>query len=265
MNSNDLDAFIKAFEPTQADMGATIITQGEEGDFFYLIGDGEVSFHVDGNNVGSAKKGASFGELALLYSSPRAATVKSEADPTKLYRVDQQTFRSLLQKQTKIMEAQKLSLLRNIDFLEEINEFDLKRLGDAMAPILFEKGDVFVKKWAEGDAFYILQEGEVEVTNISVGATKFEDCTLKPGDYFGERALITNEPRAADVAAITKGTAFSIDKSTFEIVLGKFSRLIMKAQDKRIMVRIFAEHLNVNLDFFFVLIGHCRQFVLLAS
>ena len=238
MNPKDLDAFVSAFEPTQVAKGVSIINQGEEGDYFYLIGDGEVSFHVDGVDVGNAQKGASFGELALLYSSPRAATVRSEAEPTRLYRVDQKTFRSLLQKQTKIMEAQKLNLLKAVDFLKDIGEFDMKRLGNAMAPILIDKGDSFVRKGAAGDAFYILQEGEVEVTNISVGTTKFEDCVLKPGDYFGERALITNEPRAANVSALTKGTAFSIDKQTFEKVLGKFSRLIMKAHDKRIMVRI---------------------------
>ena len=60
------------------------------------------------------------------------------------------------------------------------------------------------------------------------------------GDYFGERALITSEPRAANVIGVTKGTAFSIDRSTFEKVLGDFSKVIMRAQDRRKLVS-FAE------------------------
>jgi cAMP-dependent protein kinase regulator len=237
MNTKDLKVFIDAFEPTQVKKGVQIIQQGDQADFFYLIGEGEVSFHVNGVDVGNAAKEASFGELALLYACPRAATVRSEADQTKLYRVDQKTFRSLLQKQTKIMEAQKLTLLGSVDFLKDINEFDMQRLGRAMAPNVFEKGDCLVKKGDKGDEFYIIQEGEMEVTDISVGSTTFDDIVLKAGDYFGERALATNEPRAANVSALTKGTAFSIDRNTFEKVLGKFSRLIMKAQDKRILVR----------------------------
>jgi cAMP-dependent protein kinase regulator len=185
MNPKELDSFIKAFEPTQVAKGVKIIEQGDPGDFFYLIGEGEVSFQVNGAGVGNAAKGASFGELAPLYACPRAATVCSEADPTKLYLVDQKTFRALLQKQTNIMEAQKLTLLGSVDFLKDINEFDMKRFGRAMAPSVFGKGDCLVKKGDEGDAFYIIQEGEMEVTNISVGSTNFDDITLKAGDYFG--------------------------------------------------------------------------------
>jgi len=48
--------------------GSIIIQQGNIGDFFYVVDDGHVSFSVDGNHVGSCSRGASFGELALLYN-----------------------------------------------------------------------------------------------------------------------------------------------------------------------------------------------------
>ena len=46
-----------------------IIRQGDIGDYFYVVEQGEIGFYVDGNLVGSCKKGACFGELALLYNS----------------------------------------------------------------------------------------------------------------------------------------------------------------------------------------------------
>jgi cAMP-dependent protein kinase regulator len=236
LTPSELTAFIDAFEPFEVAKGANIITQGEEGDYFYILGEGKVTFLVQGNDVGNGDTGATFGELALLYASPRAATVRAEAEPTKLFRVGQTTFRSLLQKQTKIIEDEKEQLLRSINFLSEIDEGDMKRLGRAMAPKIFEAGHCLVRKGEEGDAFYIIQEGEMAVTDISVGSTKFADITLKAGDYFGERALATNEPRAANVTATTTGTAFSIDRTTFEKVLGPFSRIIMKSQDRRCLV-----------------------------
>lgn len=235
MAESDLPAFIDAFEPIEVAQGSNVINQGERGDYFYVIGNGSVTFLVNGDVVGTAEAGGSFGELALLYSAPRAATVVAQSAPTKLYRVGQKTFRSLLQKQTKRKASEKMKLLKSVDFLSEISEFDLKRLGQAMALNTFEVDDCLVKKGDEGDAVYILHEGEVECRDISVGATKFASVTLKAGDYFGERSLATNEPRAANIVATTKGSAFRIDRTTFEKVLGKFSRVIMKSQDRRIM------------------------------
>jgi cAMP-dependent protein kinase regulator len=237
MDSNDLPIFIDAFEPLKVKEGEHVITQGDKGDFFYIVGEeSRVAFEVNGKRVGEAGEGGSFGELALLYACPRAATVIAISPETKLYRVGQKTFRSLLQKQTKRKEAEKMKLLQAVDFLSEIGSFDLKRLGRAMTLITFEPGDCLVKKGDEGDAFYIVHKGQVNVTDISVGSTKFDDVTLEPGAYFGERALATNEPRAANVIAKTKGSAFQIDRKTFEKVLGKFARVIMKSQDRRIMV-----------------------------
>lgn len=238
MSPADLSAFVNAFEPCEVAKGTPIFKQGKKADYFYVIEEGRVSFFVDGEKVKESEKGGSFGEIALLYKCPRAATVIAESEPTRLFRVDQKTFRSLLQKQRKVLQKKKMQLLESVDFLKEIDAIDMKRLGSAMTPKDFEPGDCLVKKGDEGDAFYIIKEGEVKVTDISVGSTTFDDVVLKEGDYFGERALATKEPRAANVTATTKGTAFCIDQKTFEKVLGKFSRVIMKAQDRRVMVRI---------------------------
>jgi cAMP-dependent protein kinase regulator len=234
----ELDTFVQAFEPFEISKGMAVIYQGEKGaDYFYVISEGVVSFEMNGNIVGMAGAGKSFGELALLYTCPRAATVYAAAERTGFFRVDQRTFRSMLQKQTKKSGALKLKLLRSVDFLKELDESDIKRLADALTPRTFKEEDVLVRKGEEGDAFYILQEGEMKVSDISVGNSDFDDIILKPGDYFGERALATYEPRAANVTALTEGVAFSIDRMTFEKVLGKSSRLIIKFQDRRLLVR----------------------------
>lgn len=102
-----------------------------------------------------------------------------------------------------------------------------------MTPRVFEKDELIVKKGTIGDAFYVLQEGKVICCDISVGSTAYEDQTLGPGEYFGERSLATAEPRAANVKGLTKGVAFSIDRDTFEKVLGSMSSLIDRAQDVR--------------------------------
>ena len=65
---------INAMKADTVPSGTVIIQQGEVGDYFYVVEDGNISFAVDGNHVGACQRGASFGELALLYNCPRAAT-----------------------------------------------------------------------------------------------------------------------------------------------------------------------------------------------
>jgi Ca2+-binding EF-hand superfamily protein len=86
--------------------------------------------------------------------------------------------------------------------------------------VTFEQGDVIMRQGMEGTMFYVIETGEVEVTV----RTAFEDPLTTPPDYlgavinilgphnyFGERALITHEPRAASVRATQKTRCFAFD------------------------------------------------------
>lgn len=238
MDSKDLGELVQSFEHIEVAKGVKIVTQGHTGDYFYIVGhDSIVSFEANGVKLGEAEDGGSFGELSLIYSCPRAATVVAMSSPTDLFRVNRKSFKSLLKKQIKSSSAQKIKLLEDVDFLSGMSEFDRITLSRAMTPVVFQPDTVLVKKGEEASAFYIVHEGELKVTEISVGGTKFDDMTIGPGDYFGERSLATKEPTAGNVVALTKGFAFRIDRKTFEGVLGDFHRVIMKAQDRTILVR----------------------------
>lgn len=237
LNFADEQKLIKAFEKMQVHKGDKIIKQGDVGDYFYVIAEGKVRFEVNGKVVGTAEAGKSFGELSLLYTSPRAASVIAESNPTVLFRVDQKTFRYVMETKAKEKEGEKMSLLQGINFLKDFNASDMQRLCDCMVPRHFEKDEIVVTKGEEGESFYILKTGMMVVTDISVGGTSYEDVKLSPGDYFGERALLTSEPRAANVVGIQSGTCFLIDRFTFEKVLGNFSQVIMRSQDRIKLVR----------------------------
>jgi cAMP-dependent protein kinase regulator len=233
LNSTDLNSLIQAFEPFKAPKDTLIIEQGETGDYFYVISEGRVTFEVNNAAVGCAGAGMAFGELALLYSCPRAATVVASSEltkPTKLFRVDQTTFRAILQKQTEKLETQKASLLKSVHYLSDILSSDLKRLGRVMIPLVFEEGDCLIKKGGLCDTFFVLQEGEVTSSeNSTLGSS------LKAGDCFGGEALASLEPSDVDVTATTKGMAWSINQATFQKVFGNLSRLLMRSKARHIL------------------------------
>jgi cAMP-dependent protein kinase regulator len=247
LTDRDLKPLITAFETCTFEKDQVIIQQGDPGDFFYILASGKVSFFVNDIKVGNTDNvGASFGELALLYTCPRAASVVATKE-TQLFRVDQTTFRFILKSQTIKSGEEKTEILQGVSFLKDLTQGDLKKLSDAMTPVLFEKDQVLVKKGDKGDAFYLIQEGQVLAKDISVGTTSYQDQTLGPGEYFGERALATSEPRAANIVGLTEGIAFSIGRITFEKVLGNMSQIILRAQDTRKLlgIKVIAD---ANLD-----------------
>ena len=237
LSERELKTIIDAFEKIDVASGDAVITQGEQGDYFYVIKKGNVHYEVDGKSVGKAKAGQSFGELALLYTSPRAATVIADEDCV-LYRVDQKTFRYIMQSQTVQTENAKKELLEGVTFLQDLDPSDIEKLITALTPRKFIAGENIVRKGEQGETFYVIQEGKVIVSDISIGKTAYEDQVLGVGEYFGERALITKEPRSANVTGRTKGILLAIDRETFETLIGNLTQLVLKSQDKRKLVSL---------------------------
>ena len=87
LDENERSDIFDAMFPSNAMPGEIIIQQGDEGDNFYIIDQGEVEIYVGGEKVLSIGEGGSFGELALIYGTPRAATVKAASD-VKLWGID---------------------------------------------------------------------------------------------------------------------------------------------------------------------------------
>jgi len=227
-----LDAFegVKYFENVE------VVRQGEQENYFFVVREGFLHFQVDGVIGDDIGPGQSFGELALLYDSPRAASVICDF-PCVLFRVDQKTFRYILHSQRELAEHDKRVLLEGVTFLKDLDETDLRRLADAMVPRRFAADEILATKGDPADTFFIIQEGKVRVTDFDAGLTRYQDHDLGPGDYFGETAMLKDEQRKANFRGKSKGIVISIDKSRFRELIGDFSELLHKSQDKKTLVR----------------------------
>ena len=95
LDDSEKSDIFDAMQPFNYKAGDTIIQQGEEGDFFYIIDQGEVEVFVNNKCVTAISDGGSFGELALIYGTPRAATIKAKTE-CKLWAIDRKVDRRLL-------------------------------------------------------------------------------------------------------------------------------------------------------------------------
>ena len=97
LNPKDKNSILDAIVPKQYKSGEVVIQQDEDGDNFYLVEKGELTckkrFEKDAEEtfLKTYVPGESFGELALLYNAPRAATITAETD-SELWALDRKTF-----------------------------------------------------------------------------------------------------------------------------------------------------------------------------
>jgi cAMP-dependent protein kinase regulator len=80
LDEDQLEIIIGAFEQKLFKQGDVLIKQGDMGDFFYILAEGTCDIFKNGVLVLQCVPGMGFGELALLYDSPRAATVQATSD-----------------------------------------------------------------------------------------------------------------------------------------------------------------------------------------
>lgn len=206
--------------------GTSIIRQGEEGDNFYVVDEGLFEVYVNGKKVVEIGPGGSFGELALMYNTPRAATVTAALDSI-LWAVDRVTFRRIIMDNT--FQKRKLyeSFLKTVPILQSLSAAEVTKVADALEPVSFDDEDIIIEEGDVGDGFYIILSGEARVlkrVQDGEGAEEedeqIEVNRLHKGDYFGELALLTDKPRAATVTAVGPTECVCLDTKAFIRLLG---------------------------------------------
>ncbi|KAF4325567.1 hypothetical protein BBO99_00002005 [Phytophthora kernoviae] len=223
-----LDAmFPKEFEP-----GDIIIKQGDDGDNFYILESGVCEVYKDGELVQTCTEAMSFGELALMYNSPRAATVKA-VQHSKAWALDRQTFKFIIMETTlKKREAHK-GFIERVPLLESLSEFERLTVADALKTETFSDGEVIIAQGDDGNLFYIIEEGSAVCTKqLSPVESPVEMGELTSGAYFGEIALLTTRPRQATVTAKGKVKCLTLDRKTFKRVMGPLENILKRNIDK---------------------------------
>jgi len=231
------------FEKPIPAKGIKVISQGDVGDNFYIVETGQFDVYinkagsvqpgVDGNGekVATVGPGGSFGELALMYNAPRAATVVSTQDKSLLWALDRVTFKRILMDAAFQRRRMYEQFLNSVPLLSNLTEYERAKIADALETTSYQAGEIIIKEGDIGDRFFLLEEGEAKAF---IGSVENGDAvkTYKLGDYFGELALLDDKPRAASIVASTSAKAAWLGKEGFRRLLGPVEDR-MRAQDYR--------------------------------
>jgi MFS family permease len=104
----------------------------------------------------------------------------------------------------------RLELLRRTPIFAPLPSGSLESVARCLIPVEFPRGDVIIREGDEGDRFYLVSEGRVEVSAKGAPVN-----TVGPGDPLGEIALLRDIPRTATCTAVTAVKLFALTREDF--------------------------------------------------
>ena len=207
--------------------GHVIIKQGDEGDNFYILHEGECEFFVSGTSKGTGGPGTSFGELALMYNSPRAATVTA-VTAVKLFALDRITFRQIMADATSKKRRLHEQFLEKVPLFSGMLPTERAKIADVLETVRFKAGDTIIHQGENGDKFFILEEGQVTAKVFTQSGSNIDLKDYGVGDYFGELALLNDKPRAASIVSVTDSVCVCMDSQSFKRLLGRCENIMRR-------------------------------------
>lgn len=244
---------ISVLKKVEVKAGEVVIHQGTPGDTFYIVEKGEFEVRQqpdDGDHLhavisgqdlkteqfgdvihvykSSAHLHPTFGELALIYSKPRAASVIAREDGV-LWALNRLTFRSILMRGRPMRDV--VQRLRQISLLRPLTVAQTNVMAEEMLPVEFKPEQVIVHEGGVEQGFYLITSGKVEATTRSDPGSV---VLLKAFDIFGEVSLVRKRSASQrTLRAIEHTECLFIKKDTLDLVVGRLSTILEKDKLRR--------------------------------
>jgi cGMP-dependent protein kinase len=223
--------------------GRRVIKEGDlDADYFYIVQEGRFEVSVENpcalipgrastvglpciNVVQTVQAGGSFGELALLYLAPRAATVTALTEAS-VWVIDRTTFKRILATANDSIREEHVRWLdASSQFFTNMDQQEIVQFAGALSEMTLRRGERMVDD-REELALYMLYDGEVEVCDSNGSVTYLVGSRSKP-QLVGLDQLLRDEPWNLSMVVISEEVRFlHMNKATFDHLVGVKSRLI---------------------------------------
>ncbi|VDN57001.1 unnamed protein product [Dracunculus medinensis] len=210
----------------RARAGQWIIQEGEPGDRLFVAGEGELQVSREGTVLSTMSPPVVFGELAILYNCTRTASVQALTD-VQLWVLDRSVFQMITMRLGMERHAQLMAFLNKVSLFENLSEDRISKIADVLDQEYYAGDNYIIREGERGDTFFIINSGQVRVTQqIENEPEPREIRILKQGDFFGEKALLSEEVRTANVIAMNPGVeVLTLDRESFTKLIGDLEAL----------------------------------------
>lgn len=241
MQKSDLAQVIAAFEPKRFKKGDHVITQGDQnGDEYFILVEGQCETYKTFDNgekkmVKVYDQGEAFGELALMYQVPRQATVLVSSDEALVFALDRLTFRKTMLTSWQNKRNIYKDFLTKNPLLQSLDDYQKSTIADCLHEYTYLPGDKIISAGDTTDKrFFFLVSGSAVALKRLTPQDENESTVMNynAGDYFGELALISDQPRQASVVATTDCVCAGLDRDSFERLLGPVAQVLQSNETR---------------------------------
>ncbi len=233
MDPQGLQAIAQNLVPQHLTAGEPIYGLDEPGDALYLVEEGEVELTVK-NNIGVVEelarvtKGGFFGEMSLLTGKKRteAATVTRDTNVWLLYKTELDALvgqypsigTSLSQGLASRLAAAEIQVdenrFRRFALFANGSQAELRDVAQRLRPTRYRAGEAVYRAGTRGDTMYLVERGSVRLQPYSGSS-----WVVGAGDFFGERAVLTDKPRSVSAFAETELDLLTLRKDDLEALM----------------------------------------------
>ena len=254
-----IDQVLRSSEIVEVKKRENVFRQGDRDNWSFYVIDGEIELYADDQLIKRVVGGEAPSFQALAQLQPRQMSAVAKAK-SRVLRVDRGLVDRLLsvepsQGSGAAIEVAELDTSEPNDWLTEMLQSDLfahvppsniQKLLETLESIEYKAGDVVIEQGALGDYYYAIQSGRCEVLRTINNKKSIKLAELKPGDRFGEEALVSNAKRNATVRMVTDGELARLTKSDFVDLIKKPVLSTATLDQARALVEQGAKWLDVR-------------------
>lgn len=233
LNEAETLTIAEAMQPRRVGPREVVICQGDNGNELFVVCSGTLicektlSGMIKPTFIKQMVRGDLFGELALLYNAPRAASIVAETD-CLLFSLDRETFNHIVKGSAMRRRKSYAAMLAKVEILGDLEEAERDKICDCLQSETFAKGALVVRQGDFGKHLYFVTEGTAQAIQRE-GEEEKVVFEFGPNDYFGELSLINNAPRQASVRVTSERlTVASLDSESFKRLLGPIEAILIR-------------------------------------
>jgi CRP-like cAMP-binding protein len=230
LSKEGLALFTRMAHPVELGQGEILFRKGDNDAYTYYLMEGEVSLdpEEEDSKLIKVSAGTETSHRPLSSLKPRNYTCKGIASSSHLARIETSALDSLVARDQatayEVMELEgddpqwMFELMGNPAF-QGVPPANLHELFGRFEPLSVKAGQMVVCQGAPGDYYYLIREGQAQITRKSPGGGEVKIAEIGPGKSFGEEALLSGNPRNATVTMETDGLLMRLPATDFNALL----------------------------------------------